>query len=294
MHRRCRCRRRCCRPLTVEREAVEATRRRAALLLADPVVLRAVARALEPLRASGTTARGSRGARTSGTARRSPCSMPVQIERRARRPSSAFGRSAFGYGYDVGPRRGDVERRLRCRSYVCDVGVDDADVDLAAEAAPRRAARGTRATRRRTRRGRSRSPTRIAAVEELAPGDAELLLVDRLVLDDVVAAAAPARRRPPDRARASRRPGSRASSASLLDRRRSPSGSASRLDGASRSRFARLAAQASRRRRAARPVASEDDDREHERRTTMRDDDDATTSAPTARRRCRRSRGTRS
>ena len=37
-------------PSTLSGEAVEATRRRAALLLADPVVLRAVARALEPLR----------------------------------------------------------------------------------------------------------------------------------------------------------------------------------------------------------------------------------------------------
>src|SRR5687768_6911012 len=37
--------------LDADAEAIEAARRRACLLLADPVVLRAVARALEPLRA---------------------------------------------------------------------------------------------------------------------------------------------------------------------------------------------------------------------------------------------------
>ena len=69
----------------------------------------------------------------------------------------------------------------------CDV-VDVADVDLAAEPAGPLTARGTRAPRRRTPRRRAPGRDEDAPVEELPAGDAELVLVDRVVLRDAALA----------------------------------------------------------------------------------------------------------
>ena len=137
-----RCRRCMLPPAMVSDEAVEAAGRRARLLLADPVVLRAVARALEPLRRSGTTARGSRGARTSGTARRCPAPCPAMTGAY----SDLLRRREVGLRVRLRRRCaacGHVERRLLASSIGRVMSATLAGVDLAAEAAGARSARGT-------------------------------------------------------------------------------------------------------------------------------------------------------
>ena len=133
---------------------------------------------------SGTTAPGSRGARSAGRAPRSPAAIPATMIGGV----DLLGLRDVGLRVRVDVRLrglGDVERRRLCVDRGVDVA-DLADVDLAEPnpPAPDAPARGTRAPPRRTRRPPNPIPVEDAAVEELAAGDAELLLVDRLVAGD--------------------------------------------------------------------------------------------------------------
>ena len=164
-------------------------------LLTDPVVLRAVARALEPLRRRGTTARGSRGARTAGTARRCPASMPTMIGwydvdlLRVRqgvagiRPRGTSARRARSTA------RGSRRSRRGCRRALPALILPPNPPEVVGHRKPRH--------RRAEAGGREADDGEHAAVEELTAGDAELFLVDRLPLDDARRSRAPPGRRPP-------------------------------------------------------------------------------------------------
>ena len=126
-----------------------------------------------------TTGHGSRGARTSGTARRSPASIPAMIGGVYAGTFFALGRSSFGIGDDVGLRRRRCRtgsccrrrpwRRPRSRPSTLPPKPPLADGQRNASAATPNAP------------SPRPEPARIDAVEELAAGDAELVEVDRLV-----------------------------------------------------------------------------------------------------------------
>ena len=168
-------------------EAVHAPRSRTTLLLTRLVVLRAVARALEPLRGLHTTAHGSPGAGTSGTA--PPHQPPCRASTGAGYTFSAF--SSADAGYSV------IHMRPSARYKNPVVGLDRRDhvatrcrPGSSSRTRPSGSATGTRSPPHRSPTSARPITRDDRPVEELTTGDADRLRVRRHVLRQIT------RRRP--------------------------------------------------------------------------------------------------